>query len=182
LRTAYSFLEAELQANGVQTVNEEAPIKSIPANISEYDPLPVDLVIPRKMQERLAGSSDEFTDMYYHNNIPQITLSSVLVYWTWRIDRIFFLPSTTNREVKLFYQKSFPALNTADAMLFGKAEQYLAAKVAALAHMFLAQNTTLAKVANEIAEKELAEIVNMQVKLMQTVPVRRKGYIPQTGR
>ena len=45
--------------------------------------------------------------------------------------------------------------------------------------MFITQSTTLAGVADAIAEKELSEIINMQIKLMQTEVIRRKGYVPQ---
>ena len=70
LKVAYAFLESELQSNGVQTTNEEI-IATILANLDEYYPLPPDLVIPRAILERQAGSSDEFSPVMYKNNIPQ---------------------------------------------------------------------------------------------------------------
>jgi hypothetical protein len=181
LKSAYGFLEGALEENGVQCKNEEV-IKTILANIDEYAPLPVDLVIPRKMQERTPGTTEEFVDMVYVNNIPQETPGSRLQYWTWRTDRIFFLEATADREVKLFYQKAFPAVNASTDQVFGKAEQYLAAKTAALAHLFLSQNKELAQVSDKIAEIELLSIINTQVRLMQTLPASRKPYLPYRRR
>lgn len=177
LKNAYSSLQTELEAHGVQCKSEEVT-KVIPAGIDEYVPLPVNLVIPTKCEEREANTDDEFRPMSYYRNIPKVTAGAYLEYWTWRLDRLLFLACTQDREVKLYYQLSFPAVNTEDDSLFGRAEQYLSARLAALAHLFIAQNETLAKVANDVAETELMEIINIQVKINQIVPSRRKGYIP----
>lgn len=177
LRLAYTYLEGELQANGAQSVNSEE-VKTIPANVDEYLPLPTDLVIPRTILEREAGTTDEYREISYRNNIPSVTPGPFLEYWTYRLDRIFFLPATTAREVKLIYQNSYPAVLDPNSNLLGKAETYLIAKSAALYLLFVRQSPTLAEQANNVAESELAEIVNAQVKLQQSRPVRRKGYQP----
>lgn len=181
LRSAYSYLQCELTKNGLQVVNEEV-VKTIPANTNEYFPLPQDLVIPRSMWERENGSTDEYREMSYVNNIPQVTAGPYLEYWTYRIDRIYFLPATTDREVKLYYLKAYPDPETSDAVLIHRCGDYLSSKTAALYLMFIRQNPTLAQTANEIAEQQLADIVNLQVKLMQSRPVRRKGYMPHRSR
>jgi hypothetical protein len=181
LKTSYNLLQSALEENGVQCKNEEET-KIIPANTNEYDPLPISLVIPKKIQERKSGSTDEFRDMDYCNNIPQTTPETFLTYWTWRTDRIFFLPATEDREAKLFFQKSFPTINTPDIQMFGRAEQFLAAKVAAFAHAFLSQNLELAKAADDIAKSELETVINMSVRLMQTAPASRKPYLPMRRR
>lgn len=177
LRLAYTYLEGELQANGAQSVNSEE-VKTIPAGVDEYLPLPVDLVIPRTILERAVGTTDEYREMSYRNNIPSITPGTYLNYWTYRLDRIFFLPATTDREVKLVYQNAYPAAQDPDALLLGKAETYLIAKCAALYLFFVRQSPTLAEQANTLAEKELEDIINAQVKLQQSIPIRRKGYMP----
>ena len=177
LKEAYKFLESELETNGVQCKNAEV-IAVIPANSDEYYPLPYDLVVPNTMYERAVSSSEEFRPMSYRNNIPQITGTTYLQFWTYRLERIYLLAASQDREIKLLYQRSFPAVDTVDAALFGKAEQYLAAKVSALYNLFVRQSTTLAEVSEQIAEKELEDIINIQVKIGQSQTIRRKPYKP----
>lgn len=177
LRQAYGLLQCDLESNGLQTVNEEV-VKTITAGVDEYAPLPSDLVIPRTIWEREPNSQDEYRELTYRNNLPQLTPTPFLQYWTYRLDRIYFVPASTNREVKLVYSKAFPTINDPDGILQGKAELYLTAKTAALYLMFTRQSPTLAQTANEIAEKQLEELINSQVKLMQSHPYRRKGYTP----
>lgn len=177
LRSAYSFLEAELRVNGVQLKNEES-LHTLIAPFNELTTLPPDLVIPRGLLERISGSSDEFMPVDWVPNIPIEAAVTNIRYWTWRTDRLYFNNVTTDREVKLIYQQSYPALDTANVNLFGKAEDYLAAKTAALALLFIAQSPTLAKTANDIAENELQSIIVEQVKMLQKFPSRRKGYVP----
>lgn len=178
LKSAYGFLETELESNGVQCKNAEVSGIVIPANTDEYYPLPPDLVVPNTMLERGSGTSDEYVRMDYRMNIPQITPTSRLVYWTYRLDRIYLLPATQDREIKLLYQQSFPTLETTNTALFGKSEHYLTAKVAALYNLFVRQSETLASVCEDIAKNELDEIVNLYVKLNQSQVIRRKGYLP----
>lgn len=177
LRNAYGVLQSSLEANGVQCKNEEY-IRTVPANTDELIPLPNDIVIPRTMFERAAGTDDEWTPVDYYNNIPLNDPSSTIICWTWRGDRLLFLKSTTTREVKLIYQRAFPALVASDVMLFGKSEEFLKPKTAAFAHIFLTESPTKAKAADEIAERVLTEIISTQVKSMQKMPGRRLPYVP----
>jgi hypothetical protein len=177
LRTAYSLLECECESNGLQLSNSEVVAK-ISSGQDEYYPLPPDLTIPRTVSERQYGTSDEFRTISYRNNLPQITPTPYLEFWTYRLERLLFVPATTDREIKLFYMRSFPKVNTSDGVVVGKADTYLAAKTAALYLMFDRQSPSLAEPVNEIAEKKLEDFVSTQVKLMQAAPVRRKGYLP----
>lgn len=177
LKEAYRFLEGELEANSVQCKSSEV-IATIPANTDEYYPLPSDLVIPTVMHERMINSADEFRPISYRMNLPQVTPTTCLEFWTYRLDRIYFVKATQAREILLYYKQSFPAVDSKSSTLFGKAETYLAAKTAALYNLFVRQSTTLAEVCNQIAESELATTVNEYVKLSQSQVVRRKGYIP----
>ncbi len=181
LRTAHGLMTSEMEQNKIQVINEEA-IQIIPANINEYNPLPVDLVIPHAMLERAPNSSDEFRTMTYRNNLPQTTHTAFLEYWTYRIDRILFVPATVDREVKLIYSKSYPVPETIDATLIGRSQNFLAAATAALYLRFVRQNKELSDSAKEIAESHMEDLINVPVKLMQANPIRRKGYMPFRNR
>lgn len=177
LKEAYRFLEGELEANSIQCKSAEVTA-IIPANTDEYYPLPPDLTIPVLMHERTPNTTDEFRPISYRMNLPQVTPTTFLEYWTYRLERIYFVKATQDREILLYYKRSFPAVDSKSSPLFGKAETYLAAKTAALYNMFVRQSETLARVCNEIATKELEDLINEHVKSMQHEVIRRKGYVP----
>lgn len=177
VRTAYGLMETKLIENHIACKNEEE-VKTIPANSDEYTPLPNDLFMPTKMEEREVGSTDRYRPMYLVRNIDPFTAGPEIRYWSWRLDRIFLAPANIAKQTRLIYQKLFPAIGTVDDVVFGKVEQYLAAKTAALVYMFIEQSPELAKVANEVAESELEQIINIQIKVFQAAPVRRRPYVP----
>jgi hypothetical protein len=181
LRTAHGLMTSELEQNKIQVINEEV-IMVIPAGANEYNPLPNDLVVPHAMYERTPNSTDEFRSMTYRNNLPQITAISFLEYWTYRLDRIFFVPATVDREVKLIYSKSYPVPQTSDANLINRSQNYLAAATAAIYLRFVRQNFQLSDAAKVIADGHMDDLINNQVKLMQSEPIRRKGYMPFRNR
>jgi hypothetical protein len=178
LRTVHGFLETELEGNNIPCKHEIAPVKVITAGETGYLPLPKDMIWPIKMEERLSSSSDLFQPMTQKRWEPQLQLTDKLSYWVWRLDEIKFLGATTDREVLLYYQKAFPSVDTVDEIVYGKAEQYLVAKLAAMAHMFIQQNETLAGICDKAAQNNLDQIINIQTKKSQSLPVRRKPYIP----
>lgn len=177
LKEAYKFFEGELEIHSIQCKSAEVTA-IIPANTDEYYPLPPDLVIPEVMHERQPNTTDEFRPISYRNNLPQVTPTAFLEYWTYRLDRILFVKATQSREILLYYKRSFPILETVKSPIFGKSETYLAAKTAALYNMFVRQNTTLADISNKVAEGELESILNLYIKATQSEVIRRKGYIP----
>jgi len=177
VKSAYSYLQTALEENGIQSKNEEF-VKTITAGIAEIIPLPVDLVIPVELQDRKASSVEEYRPLTFVSNIREVTAGTTLSKWTWRTDRILLLAATTDREIRLYYRKAFPALVDANSVVFGKAEQYLAAKTAALGLFFIGQSETLAKIADDIAENLLGQIINNQVKIKQAERKRAKPYLP----
>lgn len=177
LKTAVRNLHTTLESNGMQCINEETT-KIIPANTDEWAPLPPDLVIPSEMFDRQANSNDEWRPINFKYNIPVVSQGPFLNYWTYRLDRILFLAATQDREAKLIYFKSWPLPTTPDANIIGRSEEYLTAKTCAYYFMFVRQNPSLAKTCEDIAQGHLDDLINKQVKLMQSAPVRRKGYMP----
>jgi len=178
VKMASDFMETNLEENNISCKNEtEVGIKVV-AGKDELLPLPPDFVWPIALKERGWGSSDLFSDMNQRPWEPEISPSDRLIYWTWRTDRIKLLPATTDREVKLYYQCSFPIINVVNDSVYGYAKQYLIAKVGAMAHLFISQNTTAAEIANKQAEKNMDQVVNIQAKKSQATPTRRRPYTP----
>lgn len=181
LKTAHGLMTSELEQNKIQVINEEVT-KTIPAGINEYSPLPPDLVVPSAMYERTPSSTEEYRPMTYRNNLPQVNAVSFLEYWTYRLDRILFVPATVDREVLLLYSKAYPVPQTIDSSLINRSQNFLAAATAALYYRFVRQNFELSDAAKTIADSHMTDLINVQVKLMQANPVRRKGYMPFRNR
>lgn len=178
LKTAYNELETALEANDIGTKNAIAPLKVISIGIKEYNPLPIDYMWPVRLEERLSGSTDLYQSMEKRTWEPQTAQTDSLLYWVDRLDKILFVGATTARDVILYYQRMFPALNSATDRVLGKAEMFLYAKTAALAFIFIDQNLTLAEQADNIAQKNLNDVINIQVKKRQSQPTRRRPFRP----
>jgi hypothetical protein len=178
IKMALGYMETNLEENGVACKNEIDSAIPVKANATELTPLPADFIMPIALKERAAGSSDLYTDMHQRPWEPEITPGDKLVYWTWRHDRIMLAPATTDREVKLYYQRTFPIANVTTDVVYGYARQFLSAKTAALVHMLVSQNETLASVCDNQANLNMEQIINIQIKKLQAMPYRRRPYTP----
>lgn len=178
VRTVNRFLETELLENNVQTLNEVADDLVLSAGGTEYFPLPQDFLFPIRLEERLSGSTDQFTPMVERPWTPNQEQSDKLKYWIYRREKILFLGATTDREVRLFYQCAFTPIEAVEDSVYRNAYDYLIAGTAAMAHKFISQNDSLASDCNDLAEKELASVINIMTKKKQAMPVRKRPYMP----
>ncbi len=178
LKEAVGFLETTLEENDIQCKNSISAPYTILAGVTELISLPPDFVWPIRIEERLKGTTDLYVPLLMRAWEPQAAKTDRLQFWVWRLDRILFLGATTDREIILYYQASFPPINTVDDRTYNYARPYLVAKVAAFAHEFLAQNESLAKQCNDVAEANLAQVVNINTKKKQALVYRRKPYHP----
>jgi len=178
LRVANGMLETDLEENDVQCKNQISTPLVITAGAVKYQFLPPDFVWPIKMEERLSGSNDLYSPMVQRVWEPQTTVTDKLIYWVWRGDEIYFKGANTDRDVLLYYQRAFYPINAVEDAVWGYGREYLAAMTAALAHEFISQNETLAGRCKEIADGHRDSIVNIMTKKRQSMPVRRKPYMP----
>jgi hypothetical protein len=75
--------------------------------------LPIDLLVPLKLWERASGSSDDFiemTDLTDHGGLPSQPQGLSLEYWEWRADGLYFIGATQDTQIRLRYEKAYPAL------------------------------------------------------------------------
>jgi len=93
--------------------------------------------VPLKLWERANGSSDDFvemTDLTDHGGLPSQPQGLELQYWEWRADGIYFLGATQDRQIRLRYEKSYPAfVDGTSAVLIRDAIEPIAYFAAALA-------------------------------------------------
>lgn len=175
-KEAYGYLQTDLQENGLQCSNGVADGIIVKTGKTTLPYLPGDFAWPIDLEERLSGSSDLYQPMVNRRWIPSVLQTDKLIYWDWNGEFINFVGATTDRDIRIKYLKDFPAVVSELSYARGKAEQFLSAKVAALAHIFISQNQTLAQAANDVAEENLEQIINMFAK--KQMPVRQKPYIP----
>lgn len=175
-KTVYGFLETSLEQHGIRCKNGE--FNTIVRTGEVLLTQPADFMWPLFLTERLKGSPDNFMPMVERRFIPTVPQTDKLIYWAWNLENIQLLGATTDREVNLTYLKRFPTIQDVDNYVYGKADQYLSAALGAIAHLFLSQSETLAKACQDIAEKNLNEILATFIKGEQAMPVRRKPYVP----
>lgn len=184
LKAAYDDLQTEYQENGLSTIDEIAAPVTITAGITTYGTLPTDFVWPVKLEERIAGSTDLYTPMRQLRWEANITPDTQLNYWAYREDTILFPEATTNREVRLYYQKLYPdfPVGTGDPVIdattnvLGHAIAALAARIAWYVHIFINQNSTLADLCMREWENEKFMVINLYVKAGQSIPARPRPF------
>lgn len=175
----YDKYQSELQLHGLQFT---MGIYTIKIGVGgKFLRLPGDFMYPIKLEERAITSTREsdFVELsgptrWVDSRDPQIELLD----WCYLDGEIKFVGATSERLVKLYYQKSFPNIQDAKLLVQPHCISYLAAKLAAYVHMFIAQNQTLADIANSDAETELNKLIGIAIKKVQSQIVRRRPYIP----
>jgi len=104
-----------------------------------------------------------------------------LVYWTWIAQQIQFIGATTNKEVKLYYNGYLTAPVTLnDNLGFIFAERFLGPRVASIALSSVNQEKR-ANYVNEIAQKNLYEVMQYNVTQDQRPSKRRKYRSAKLG-
>lgn len=172
LKTAYNFMQNRMEKADL-SIKLKTFIKKVTAlTDTSLAGLPGDFVWPINLEERDYGSSDNFSPMIQVMLEPVgVRQGTTLVYWSWRdLDQIRFIGSTTDREVKLTYLSLFPQINGVQDNVFGNSMEYLKAKIGAIVHLFISQNTTLAEQCDIIAVKELDSLMMNYIKRNQGVP------------
>ena len=177
-KAAYDQFETGFARNNLAFLNGMAyiPVKT-PDKVLN---LPGNFAYPIELKERNLGASlaTDFSLMSQRNWDPTRDPTDRLINWIWREGAVHFVGATTDREVLISYQEMFPTLKDGTSIVRGDALAYLAAKTAAYVHLFVNQNETLAKVADDIAEGNLEDLIRINVKRSQALGVRRRPYRP----
>lgn len=179
---AYRELQKVYADNGVQVTDEISSTISIAASTVRIDPqvsINANFIEPIFIQERASGSTsaDDWTDMEETAWEPSESQQTTLDVWTWREQEIKFRGATTNREILVRYLKSLAKLTAAgDSILIEGAQEFLAARAAAIAALVIGENTTRAEALQEDAGSALELLLSINAKKRQNLPIRRKRY------
>lgn len=140
--------------------------------------LPTDLLVPLKLWERPAASSDDFAEMVDltgHGGLPSEPQGECLRYWEWRADGIFFLGATRDTQIRLRYEKAFPDLaDAASPVLIRNAQEAIAYFTAAMASA--ARGAPLAARWDGAGSDALEDLVARATQREQHTNRRRRPY------
>lgn len=178
LRTAYEHFRNECALNGISEGYRVASPVTIAIGATTYGTLPTDMLLPLRLEERTSGSSDLYTPMQEVRFLPEIQQSAMLTYWTWSDSDIKFVGATEANQVRLTYYWDFTpdVVDASTTDLRANGRSYLAAKVAALAQLWINQNDGLARAADQVAEIQLNKIIGIMVRNRINVPTRQIAF------
>ncbi len=142
--------------------------------------LPAALREPIFMEERASGSSLAFTPMVPRRWEPdQPVAGDSLQYWAWRENEIKFVPPGANniRQVQLWFVQALTApASGATPIEISNAQNFLAAKTAALCAALSNENYDRGMVLDDLAKNAMEILVGTETKRQQATPVRRRSY------
>lgn len=172
---AHGELDLHMQAAGLQNLMETSSVISVPTSKTTITLSDItNLIYPKKLWERLAGSSVLYTPMVESMWLPQRDKADSLLNWAWTGNEIKLVGATSAREVKVDYLKGLTALTTKnDSIPYPQSKLFLASRVAAIASARL-QNYTKAEMFNSDAETWLEKFLNIQIKSKQSSAIRHR--------
>src|SRR5215831_6213031 len=130
--------------------------------------LPNDMLEPQKLQERLAGTTDLFVDMIRRQWEPSILLTDSLRYWDYREEDIFFVGSTTNRDVIINYIKRLIIITDVNSVVaVNNSQTFMINRIAALSARYIGENATRADELDKEAEANMNWLLGIGVKSKQ---------------
>ena len=174
---AHRQLQVKLALNGLPIMKEISAVITVLAGATGLGVnQPANLLEPKTLWERAAGSGETFVQMIEKGWEPESTQVESLIYWTWRGDLIKFVGATSNREVKVRFLGGIDVPEAdEDSLGFMFAENYLIPETAALAAGSLG-NTEIFAACDAIAERNIDEVIRFNIKGQQGLPTRRKPY------
>jgi hypothetical protein len=155
---------------------------SVQVSVTDTTPapnqLPVDLLMPTKLWERLNLSTDDFqemTDLTDHGGLPSQPQGQQLIYWEWRGDGLYFLGAMADAQIRIRYQAIPPDVTSAaSVVLLRDGQNTIALLTAGLAT--LARGSPLAKEFQTLGEDALEAMKRSVVMQMQNSTRRRRPY------
>lgn len=180
VQSAYTEAQFRLQQAGSKSLIKTDTL-TLAAGDTEFtdtsDPaLFSDFLAPRKLYQKIAGSTNKYFDMGEPcNEIPDIPASTYVQYWTWQQDGLYFSEATADLDIKIRYTESLPRISDADSQLLlrgiGESVGYYGAFIAAQS-----RGNPQALALNGLAEQKFTQFLNMQAHARQYQPARRAPY------
>lgn len=185
LKMALSELKEQLQLSNIPITNETSTVIQINAGVSVISfittpSLPSDLVEIQEVWERTRNSgpfSPVIRKEFLPHNLDDQQLGN-LRYWTWNGQELRFIPSNTDRDIKIDYIQDLFAdiLDENSTIGMINAESFLHYRTAALCSNFIGANKTRSDELNSFAAMALERLVGIGVKTRQSILTRRRPF------
>lgn len=138
--------------------------------------LPSDFVSPIQLRERTPNDTT-WIPMTSRRWEPDDPMQSVLGVWSYHDGAINFRGATTERQVKLYYYKSFAVIvDQTTTIPFDEAKSVLASRIAAIAARYRGGAPERADSLDQDAQVNLDLILSTKIRQRQVTPVRRLPY------
>lgn len=189
-KVAYDDLKEELYDYNIAVTSETSKALTINTGITDIGgptgpALPRDIIVPTRCWERLAGTSDDYSEMGQFRELPKTSMvSNDLMYWSYRNQYIQFIGASTDRDVKIDYIGDTLSLANAPEGVVNliQAISFLAYRTGSLAADFIGEDADRAQKLGSNATNALDKLLNVQVKNEQSMPVRRRPFMSQYKR
>jgi len=176
---AWDELQEELIANDVADVEEvtSTPIAVTVGTLDLTSGQPGDLLFPLEVWERAVGGAEaDWVKMKEKTPDPSDAQVDTLEIWYWHENVIKFRGATTNRQIKILYQKDLITIVSGVTVIpVSNCKSFLSHRTAAI----IAEsrgNKARAVSLHQRSDYFLAKATTTKVKDMQDTPARPKRY------
>jgi hypothetical protein len=187
LRIAMNELQELFQLNNIPAAQVTSSVIQVNAGLTEIvfngvgvPALPADLIEIQQLWERNRGI-DPFLPMtrkdYLPHSLEGIPIS-MFVYWVWEDQKIKFLASNQNNDIKIDYIKTlFPDLVDQSSLInIINSRTFLGFRTAGLMSEFIERNITSANAHNGYAVLALDRVNGINIKGKQAIQTRRRPF------
>jgi hypothetical protein len=191
LNMALQELQEIFEVNEIPTSQTASAALPVDAGVVEltFEPtppiggvtyLPDDLIEPQILWERSRGI-DPYVQMTKLDNLPLSQAgveTSSLIWWVWEDQRVKFMPSNADNDVKMNYTKNLFALATDETSVINvvNAATFLEYRTAALLAEFIDQNISRSTGLNGYAATAIDRATGIPTKGRQAIFTRRRPF------
>lgn len=142
--------------------------------------LPFDLIEIQQINERLAGTTENYLPMTRREFLPPLTNKiDSLVWWTWQFQQINFIGATSPRQLQLNYiTTGIPVIKQAtDNIEMINAKSYLIYRTAQLLAEHIPKDGIVAATLNQKTVEALDRFLGINTKGKQAIQTRRRPFL-----
>lgn len=177
LKLALDELEEEMSVIGLPVTKEiTSTPQSVASGATELDP-PADLVEPKILKERKAGTSDRWIPMTFRDWEPDVTPMNELRFWTWRENKFKFPAATQDNEVQISYVKKLADIASENSEIgILNSRSFLAYRTASFVAEHIKKMPEEANSHKENAYRRIGVVLTSGTRTRQNSRIRRKPY------
>lgn len=189
VQDAADELQLSLEHNGMLVLEKQTSTPIVIPQVTNFVPgnvvsmsglglLPVDMLEPQVLEERLSGSTDLFVEMTRRAWPPDILPTDSLRYWDYREEDIHFIGATTNRDIIIRYLKRLINVTTInDSIPVNNSQLFIITRTASLAAFFIGEDVDRYNALGKEADAHLEKLIGIGVKSKQGTRTRRRPFV-----